>query len=459
MTHATAALLLDDPDGAFFERRALETLEQRAESTGGRMHDRQIAETVHGPQDPLIIREHNIVNPAHTYFLHRIFGDGPEPTSATAVERKLKGVKVYPHSGFVFQRHRTGQTSLSWRNDIMALPLNRDGLYTVAPASNSFLADIEVQDRPDSHDLVSVRVDEHQEGFAAAMVLDRAQRSVRQEVLFAGLPSGVSLSCERLTASETITVQSVDQGFLRIVNEDFSALSGNCNGYRTVHVPEGSDRFESYVTADPESDVIKTYEHPAWLNVDDRLGIVYAGSGKTVYHNRHFYKVWRAVADDLTLSRIDGPGRVGSGRTISELTALIAPDRTHRKTAGLDLVVMKTRRSAAGLLADSHLAVANFGERAGAFTFTASRSELSKIPIFEGVVRIDEENVVYSRGLGAGEAELQKAILHVEMAGSIEINAAETGEVWARNTGAGPALVTHNGAETRVPQGAIVALA
>ena len=127
----------------------------------------------------------------------------------------------------------------------MALPLNKDGLYTVAPASNSFLASIDVQDRPDSHDLISVRVDEHQEGFAAALILNRAQRSVRQEVLFAGLPSGISLSCERLTARENITVNSVDQGFLRIVNEDFDALKGNCNGYRTVHTPGGSVRFKS----------------------------------------------------------------------------------------------------------------------------------------------------------------------------------------------------------------------
>ncbi len=459
LTHATAALLLDDPDGACFERRALETLEQRAESTGGRMHDRQIAETVHGPQDPLIIREHNIVNPAHTYFLHRIFGDGPEPTSGAAVERKLRGVKVYPHSGFVFHRHRTGQSSLSWRNDIMALPLNRDGLYTVAPASNSYLASIDVQDKPDSHDLVSVRVDEHQDGFAAAMVLDRAQRSVRQEVLFAGLPSGISLSCERLTARETITVQSVDQGFLRIVNENFKALKGNCNGTRTVHTPEGSDRFRSYVTADPESDVIKTYEHPAWLNVDSRLGIVFTGTGKTMYHNRHFYKVWRAVADDLTLSIVDEPFQVTAGRTISELTALIAPDSTPRKTAGLDVVVMQTRRSAAGLMADGHLAVANFGESAGSITFKAPRSEFSAIPVFSGVTRVDEDTVTWSRDLGAGEALLQKAILNVETTGSFEVNAAETGEVWVRNNGDAPARLAHNGEETLVPQGEIVALA
>ena len=458
LTHATAALFLDDPDGAFFESRALETLEQRAESAGGRMHDRQIAEIVHGPQDPLIIREHNIVSPAHTYFLHRIFGDGPEPASAAAVERRLTGVKVYPHSGFVFHRHRTGQSSLSWRNDIMALPLNKDGLYTVAPASGSFLANIDVQDRPDSHDLVSVRLDEQQDGFAAAMILDRAQRSVRQEVLFAGLPSGISLSCERLTAQETITVQSVDQGFLRIVNEDFKALRGNCNGYRTVHTPGGSDRFDSYVTRDPDSDVVKAYDHPAWLNVDNRMGIVYTGTGKTVYHNRHFYQVWRAVADDLTLSRVDQPFQVTDGKTISELTALIAPDRTHRTTAGIDFVALQTIPSAIGLLADNHLAVANFGEKSAAFTFRAKRSELSAIPIFGGVTRLDEDNIAFDRNLGAGDARLQEAILNIETDGALEVNAAETGVVWARNTGAASALVTHNGTETRIPPGEIAVL-
>ncbi len=458
LTHATAALFLNDPDAAYFERQALETLEQRAESAGGRVHDQQIAEIVHGPQDPLIIREHNIVNPAHTYFFHRIFGDGPEPATSTQVERKLRGVKVYPQSGFVFQRHRTGQTSLSWRNDIMALPLNKDGLYTVAPASNSFLASIDVQDMPDSHDLISVRVDEHQEGFAAALILNRAQRSVRQEVLFAGLPSGISLSCERLTARENITVNSVDQGFLRIVNEDFDALKGNCNGYRTVHTPGGSVRFKSLVSRDPNSDDVETYDHPAWLNVDNRLGIVYTGTGKTAYHNRHYYQVWRAVADDLILSRLDEPVQVTSGNTISELTALVAADRTHSKTGGIEFVIMQTERPAIGLLADNHLAVANFGEKAGAFTFTANRSDLSEIPIFGGVTCVDGDSVAYPRSLGAGEARLQEAILNIAAEGALEINAAETGVVWARNTGTALAQVTHNGAETQIPTGAITIL-
>ena len=458
LTHATAALFLNDPDAAYFERQALETLEQRAESAGGRVHDQQIAEIVHGPQDPLIIREHNIVNPAHTYFFHRIFGDGPDPAPSSHVERSLRGVKVYPQSGFVFQRHRTGQTSLSWRNDIMALPLNKDGLYTVAPASNSFLASIDVQDRPDSHDLISVRVDEHQEGFAAALILNRAQRSVRQEVLFAGLPSGISLSCERLTARENITVNSVDQGFLRIVNEDFDALEGNCNGYRTVHTPGGSVRFKSLVSRDPNSDDVKTYDHPAWLNVDNRLGIVYTGTGKTAYHNRHYYQVWRAVADDLILSRLDEPVQVTSGNTISELTALVAADRTHSKTGGIEFVIMQTERPAIGLLADNHLAVANFGEKAGAFTFTANRSDLSEIPIFGGVTCVDGDSVAYPRSLGSGEARLQEAILNIAAEGALEINAAETGVVWARNTGTAPAQVTHNGAETQIPTGAIAIL-
>jgi hypothetical protein len=458
LTHATAALFLNDPDAAYFERQALETLEQRAESAGGRVHDQQIAEIVHGPQDPLIIREHNIVNPAHTYFFHRIFGDGPDPAPSSHVERSLRGVKVYPQSGFAFQRHRTGQTSLSWRNDIMALPLNKDGLYTVAPASNSFLASIDVQDRPDSHDLISVRVDEHQEGFAAALILNRAQRSVRQEVLFAGLPSGISLSCERLTARENITVNSVDQGFLRIVNEDFDALKGNCNGYRTVHTPGGSVRFKSLVSRDPDSDDVETYDHPAWLNVDNRLGIVYTGTGKTVYHNRHYYQVWRAVADDLILSRLDEPVQVTSGNTISELTALVAADRTHSKTAGIEFVIMQTERPAIGLLADDHLAVANFGEKAGAFTFTANRSDLSEIPIFGGVTCVDGDSVAYPRSLGSGEARLQEAILNIAAEGALEINAAETGVVWARNTGTAPAQVTHNGAETQIPPGAIAIL-
>jgi hypothetical protein len=457
-THAAAALLLKDADGAFFERCALRTLEGRQDGNGGRMYDQEMAEKVHDIQDPLIIRESAIENPAVVYLLHRVLGAGPAPTPEKDILKRLGGVKVYPHSGFVFHRHRRGQTSFSWRNCIMALPLNSEGLYTVAPASNSFLASVRVKDRPDFEKLVSIRVDEGQEGFAAAMAMDRAQGAIRQEVLFAGLPNGTSLSWERLTAREAVTVEGVEQGFLRIINEDFKGMEGNCNGSRTLHTPAGAEVFQGFVTTDPDSDVVRTYDHPAWVNVDDRLGLVFRGMGRTVYHNRHYFKPWWAVADDLTLSRIARPFRAKAGETVGELAALIAPDQSHGRTAKQRLTVLSTRKRAAGLIADGHLAAASFEARAASVAFSFPLEPGADVPVFEGVTDVGAARVTYTCALPAGGACLRKALASVRPDGPAEITAAG-GNVLVRNPGRRPLRVARDGSRAvRVEPGRVVRL-
>lgn len=459
-THASAALLLRDPDGAFFERCALRTLEGRQDSNGGRMYDRDMAEKVHDIQDPLIIRECAIEGPAITYLLHRLYGAGPAPTPERELQKRLCGVRVYPHSGFVFHRHRKGQASFAWRNCVMALPLNSDGIYTVAPASNSFLGVVKVKGRADSQDLVSIRVDEQREGFAAALAMDRAQGAIRQEVLFAGLPSGTSLSWERLVAREAITVERVDQGFLRIINEDFKGIEGNCDGFRTVYTAEGAEAFKGFVSTDPDSDEVRTYEHPAWVNVDDRVGIVFRGSGKTVYQNRHFFKPWWAVADDLTLSRADRAFRAKAGERVGELVALVAPDQSHARTARQGLTVLSARRRAAGMIADGHLAAANFEGKAGEVAFSAKRADLEDVPIFEGSASTSVRSVAYSLWLEAGEAMLRRALLTLVTDGELEVTASATGQVLAQNVGRRPATVrtSRSRRAVRVRPGAVVAL-
>jgi hypothetical protein len=458
--HSAAAVLLGDADAARFERRALEMLERRQAGCGGTLFDPKIAEACHTVQDPLIILETLIARSGLSYLLHRLLGDGPAPADEKEMERRLRGASVYPHSGFAFHRHRRGQTAFSWRNAIMALPLNSDGLCTVAPASGSFLGSVQVQDRPDSHDQVSLRVDPQQDGFAACLVMDRAQRSLRQEVLFASLPSGAALSLERFTAREAITVERAEQGFLRIINEDFGEIEGNCDGFRVLHTPDGSLRFEGGVSTDPESDRVETFDHPAWVNVDDRLGILFSGAGRTVYHNRHYFKTWWAVADDLTLSRIDGPFRVAAGDRVSELAALVAPDQTRGKTAKQALTVLSTRKRAAGLIADGHLAAASFEGKAGAVALVARRKG-ADVPVFAGSVSVSAGKATYSLWLEAGEATLRKALLTlVGTDGNLEVTASETGEVLARNTGRKVATVRTGraGKAVKIKPGAVAVL-
>ncbi len=456
-THAAASVLLKDADAARIELWALETLEGRQNSNDGRMYDPKVAEVCHDVQDPMIIRECVIAGPAYAYLLHRFQGDGPKPTPDAELEKKLRGVKVYAHSGFVFQRHTKGQTSFAWRNCQMVLPLNSDGIQTVAPASHSWLGRVTVKDRPDSQDEVSVSVDTQQDGFAAALVMNRAQGSVRQEVLYASLPDGVSLSFERWVAQEPVTVSNVSQGFLRIVNENFKAIPDNCNGFRIISTPGGSNRFEGFVSADQNSDIIKTYDHPAWINVDGRLGIVFCGTGETVYHNRHYFNPWWAIADDLFLSRFAGPKRVKAGETIAQLTALIAPNQSAKKTATTTLTELSGTQGCIGLIGSNHLAVANFEQKTVRATLRAKRKNLTTVPIFDGTTQISDQTVTYPLTLQPGQAVLKKALTLLEVTGQIEVVASANG-IMVNNVGKASASVKAGKKTVKLRAGQIVKL-
>jgi len=131
-----------------------------------------------------------------------------------------------------------------------------------------------------------------------------------------------------------------------------------------VHVPDGAERFPGFADRDPGSDVERWYDHPSWLNVDGRMGLVYCGTGRTRYLNRHHFPVWRAVADDLTLSCRPEPFRVAPGGVAGELAAAVAPGYSAARTAGIRFSVLRAPRHAAGLLLGKALALANFAASA-----------------------------------------------------------------------------------------------
>jgi hypothetical protein len=446
--HAAAAVLFDDADAAALELRALRALEQRSKSLQGRMYAPEIGDACHDIQDPLIIRECSIAAPAHTYLLHRLLGDGPEVPPESQVERRLRGVRVYPHSGFVFQRHTRGQTSFAWRNCVMVLPLPREGILTVTPASWSVLAQLEVRGRPDSQDEVSLREEHGTDWFAAALVMDRAQGSIRQEVLCAGLPDGFTVVLERLEAREDVVVDRADQGMLRIGNETFVEMKPNCRGERAFHTPGSSEAFKGFVSRDPASDVVRTYKHPAWVNVDGRMGVVFSGSGETVYHNRHYFQTWWAVADDLTLSRIRPGLEVKQGKTVAELAALYVPEASPGKTSELAgaFSVLDASAGCAGALADGFLAAARFSGKAGLATFRLRRTdEVGSVPVYAGSLSVTEEELRYEVPLTPGQAVLRSPVARLEVEGPVDVLASETGEIVVWNTGKKAGSVRRSG--------------
>lgn len=432
--HSAAAVFFDDPDAAALLRRGLRNAELRQDGNEGRMYDRDFAERAHDQQDPMIMREVTIGAVAHQYVFHRMFGPGAAPTPEAELEKRLAGVREYPHAGFVHHRHAKGQTSFSWRNSVMAMPLTREGIYTIAPCSDSWLGRPVVKGRPDSHRLKRVRVTDYDDGFAAAMVMDRCQESLRQEVLFASLPDGRALSFERFTALEDLTVESLDQGFLRITNEHFPLLEPNCRGVRTLYRPDGSTAYKGWHGGREEDDIEDRLGRPAWLNIDDRLGIVYSGTGDAVYLNRHYYRPYRAIADDLTLSRQANERAVGAGEEAGLLTALLIPEQAHEDTPACRLDVLSGPEQSACLVTDGYLAAANFAGNRRMCGFVQARCR--DIVVYPGAAAVaNGDSVRYDVPLNSVSACLLSATHSLRVDGDITVDTASGGGIYVTNTG------------------------
>ena len=438
--NAIASVFFDDPDAAALQRRALRNAELRQEGNGGRMYDREFAMKAHDQQDPMIMRELTIRSVAHLYLLHRLFGPGPEPTPEDQLEDRLAGVRVFPHAGFAHHRHGRGQTSFSWRNSIMALPLTREGIYTLAPCSDTWLGVPVIKDRPDSHRLKSIRVAEYDAGFAAAMVMDRCQESLRQEVLFASLPDGRILSFERFVALADVTVEALDQGFLRVTNECFPLLAPNCRGVRTLYRPDGSTEYRGWLGDAETDDVVDRFDAPAWLNIDDRIGVRFSGTGRTVYQNRHYFKPYRAIADDLTLSRQEGEKVVSAGEEVGHLAALLCPEQRHDDTAATALRVSMGPEHVVFLVTDGCLAAANFKAERRMCAFDLPRPEA--VPVYAGATaEVRGDGLRCTLVLNGESALLLETTCMLRVIGDVRVDSILEGAIYVTNTGESEARV------------------
>jgi len=434
MPHAVAALFFGDPDAAALERRALRYAELRQAGNAGRLYDRDFALRAHDQQDPMIMREIGIESAADLYLLHRLMGPGPTPTPERLLEERLAGVRVFPHAGFVHHRHGKGQTSFSWRNSIMALPLTREGIYTIAPAAATWLGGPQVEGQPDSHRLKSLRVREYDAGFAVAMVMDRCQETLRQQVLFASLPDGRVLSFERFIALRDVVVEALEQGCLHIINEHFPLLAPNCRGARMLYHPEGATEYRGWLSDTESSDVVDRLGRPAWLNLDDRIGIRFVGTGLAIYHNRHFFKPYRAIADELVLSRQEGKKIVRAGEEVGHLAALLCPEQSHADTPAATLILPSGPDQTACLVTEGALAAANFGAARRQCVFEMPRPKA--IPVYpDATIEANKGRLYITTVLEGRSAVLLEASRTLEIEGDVRVSAMMDGACYATNVG------------------------
>ena len=438
--HATAAVFFQDPDAAALERRSLRNTELRQEGNRGRMYDKAFAERAHDQQDPMIMNEYVIRAIARLYLLHRLFGPGPAPTPEDELEGRLRGVRVFPHAGFVHHRHVRGQTSFSWRNSVMALPLPREGIYAIAPCADTWLGRPRVTGRPASQHLVSVNVARTDRGFAAALVMDRCQGTLRQLVLLASLPDGRVLSWERFVANEELVLESLDQGFLQITNETFPLLGAKARGIRTLYHPAGKSDYKGWLGDWPNEDLLSRLGRPAWLNVDDRMGIRFTGPGEAIYHNRHYHRPYRAIADDLVLSRLEDKPTLRAGEATAPLAALLIPEQSHEDTPRAELHILGGPEQTTCLATRGYLAAANFATVQGVRRFSRRRPEL--IDVYAGTTIETRGEVLDVRiPLTGRSAQWFEAATVLRVDGEVRVDAMVAGATYATNLGKRPACV------------------
>ncbi len=432
--HASAAVFLEDQDAAAFERLSLRNTELRQEGNHGRMYDKAFAERAHDQQDPLVMSECVIRAIARLYLLHRLFGPGPAPTPEAELERKLRGVRVFPHAGFVHHRHAHGQTSLSWRNSVMALPMPRDGLYAIAPSSDTWLGRPKVKGRAASEHQVSVNVAQMDQGFAAALIMDRCQDSLRQQLLLASLPDGRVLSWERFAANEDLVLEALDQGFLQITNETFPLLGSKARGVRTLYHPAGKTDYKGWLGKSASDDIVDRLGRPPWLNVDDRMGIQFVGPGETIYHNRRYHPHYRAIADDLVLSRLERPQAMRTGEATVPLAALLIPEQNHEDTVRTELRILAGPDDTACLTTGGYLAAANFAPAGGAIAFRRRRSEV--IDVYAGTTtQVRGDDLEVRLPLAGRSAQWFEAGATLRVDGDVRLDANAAGAIYVTNLG------------------------
>lgn len=339
LIHAAARKWLGDPDAGRLEEQALSVLEHVTERHAGRLVPDNVSAACHNQQDPAVLGERKIASVAYAYLVHRLGPHDPNISGRESMETRLRGVYVYPQGGAVVHRHARGVNSFSWRNRVMALPCTREGIKLIGPGAGC-VAELEVRDRVRTSRQVALRVRETHDRACVLLVEHLYEESLRRDLMFASLPDGRCALMERMTAMSAVTVERVQQGGLLIVNDGYFAEHDDLRGHRRVFWQNGQQDFMGYAAADEEN-VEQRLPSTPWVNVDDRFGILFQGTGRTCYVNQRRFKPWRAVEDLLVLSLQDNPHTYEAGERVAQMFMVWCPEQRHQATAAGRLKVLE----------------------------------------------------------------------------------------------------------------------
>jgi hypothetical protein len=201
---------------------------------------------------------------------------------------------------------------------------------------------------------------------------------------------------------------------------------------------------------------------PPWLNVDDRMGIRFVGPGETIYHNRRYHPHYRAIADDLVLSRLERPQAMRTGEATAPLAALLIPEQNHEDTVRTELRILAGPDDTACLTTGGYLAAANFAPAGGAIVFRRRRSEV--IDVYAGTTtEIRGDDLEVRLPLAGRSAQWFEAGATLRVDGDVRLDANAAGAIYVTNLGKQAASVeilgpSGAGQKQSLPPGEVKAL-
>ncbi len=201
-----------------------------------------------------------------------------------------------------------------------------------------------------------------------------------------------------------------------------------------LYHPEGATKYRGWLSDTESDDVVDRLGRPVWLNIDDRIGIRFVGTGLAIYHNRHFFKPYRAIADELVLSRQEGKKIVRAGEEMGHLAALLCPEQSHADTPAATLILPSGPDQTVCLVTEGALAAANFGATRRQCVFEMPRPKA--IPVYpDATIEANKGRLYITTVLEGRSAVLLEASRTLEIEGDVRVSAMMDGACYATNVG------------------------
>jgi len=258
----------------------------------------------------------------------------------------------------------------------------------------------------DSTTLVALTIREAPDRVCVVLVQDLAQDSLRRHVLFASLPHGKCVLVERLVARQALTVESIVQGYLSVINDGYFGDYPDHKGQRRLFWDGGMQICRGYASDTDADDLSIEFAPSRWCNIDDRAGLVFQGSGRAVYHNRHRFPVWRAMEDTLVLNLHDTPQTCDAGNTVAQMVVLWCPEQPHQETASQTFVLYDSPPETVMVEVDDYLCAGNFGETTIALPRPLTVPAGASLPLVWGVTGVTTSDLQVTLQLSAWEPML-----------------------------------------------------